>query len=376
MNVYLIRTGRVDDDLFTGAYEFLKQKIGPFAFHIMDAVQEISISDEVKILLGKSKKYHKKEEVLYDMQTSKVFNIIERDVVQYSWTDLLSPCITFRKNFNVSEQDIVINLTSFGNHHNWFTGFDKQGALNFFVSTNIWDYYTDGDCRYPVAYLISSLLLKKYMFKKPSQAVSAMHKKSRGCLMDYCEQKHEIMLKMRTADICIDCQKIISNAQVPYPVIRYSLDIMEDIRRQLLMKEQYGILQPRATLLVKGYQKVIYVPELGMLRINLTPLERAVYLLFLNHPAGIRLSEMGLYKNELTQLVNRLSRIDDQHEINQSIEALCQADSNSLSEKLARIRQKFNKYLGEAMASQYIVSGPNGGLKKIEIARENVIFEE
>lgn len=60
-----------------------------------------------------------------------------------------------------------------------------------------------------------------------------------------------------------------------------------------------------------------------MLRINLTPLERAVYLLFLNHPAGIRLSEMGLYKNELTQLVNRLSRIDDQHEINQSIEALC-----------------------------------------------------
>jgi hypothetical protein len=151
---------------------------------------------------------------------------------------------------------------------------------------------------------------------------------------------------------------------------------MEDIRRQLLMKEQYGILQPRATLLVKGYQKVIYVPELGMLKINLTPLERAVYLLFLNHPAGIRLSEMGLYKNELTQLVNRLSRIDDQHEINQSIEALCQADSNSLSEKLARIRQKFNRYLGEAMAGQYIVSGPNGGLKKIEIVRENVIFQD
>jgi hypothetical protein len=297
MNVYLIRTGRVDDDLFTGVYEFLKQKIGPFAFHIKDAVEEITISDEVKILLGKSKKYHKKEEVLYDMQAPMLFDASERNVEQYSWADLLSPCITFRKNFNVSEQDIVINLTSFGNHHNWFTGFDKQGALNFFVSTNIWDYYTDGDCRYPVAYLISSLLLKKYMFKKPSQAVSAMHKKSRGCLMDYCEQKHEIMLKMRTADICIDCQKIISNAQVPYPIIRYTLDIMEDIRRQLLMKEQYGILQPRATLLVKGYQKVIYVPELGMLKINLTPLERAVYMLFLNHPAGIRLSEMGLHKN-------------------------------------------------------------------------------
>jgi hypothetical protein len=372
MNVYLIRTGDVDDDLYTGVNEFLKQKLGPFNFYIKDDVQEISISDEVKTLRGKSEKYHKKEEVLYEMMAPKLSYVSERDIVQYSWADLLSPCKAFRKRDSVSDKDVVINLTSHGNYHNWFTGFDEKGAYNYFVTSNVWDYYTDGDCRYPIAYLISSLLLKQYMFDKPKQALDAMHKKSRGCMLDFCEQKHEIMLKMRTADICNDCQTIITNAQVPFLVIRYTLDIMEDIRRQLLMKDRYGMLKSRGTLLVKGYQKNIYVPEMGMLKINLTPLERAVYLLFLNHPEGIRLSEMGQYKSELTELVNRFSRSDDQNEINQSILSLCQIDSNSLSEKLARIRQKFNKHLGEEMAAQYLVLGPNGGLKKIEIDRSNV----
>ena len=165
--------------------------------------------------------------------------------------------------------------------------------------------------------------------------------------------------------------KIKKNA-VPLPILRYTFEVLEDIRKQLLVKERYGMLTPKGTLLIKGYQKHIIIPEMGMLKINLTPLERAVYLLFLNHAEGIRLSEMSQYKTELTDLVKRLSRSDNPTDISYSIDALCLPDSNSLSEKLARIRNKFNKHLGEEMAAQYIVSGPNGGLKRINLDREHL----
>jgi hypothetical protein len=373
MNVYLIRTGTVDDDLYTGVYEFLKHKTGPYNFNIADMPFEITVSDEIKILEGGSDDFHtKKMPVELCKSEYSTYNRKIRDVVQYSWADLLLPCKNYRLQNRLEKSDVIINLTSHGNHHNWFTGFEQSGEFNFFVCTEMWNYYTDGDCRYPIAYLISTILFKKHMFISPLDAVKAMHKVSRGCIMDFCEQKQEIALKMRTADVCTSCQDKIKKNAVPLPILRYTFELLEEIRKQLLAKERYGMLTPKGTLLIKGYQKHIIIPEMGMLKINLTPLERAVYLLFLNHAEGIRLSEMHKYKAELTDLVKSLSRSDNPADISYSIDALCMPDSNSLSEKLARIRNKFNKHLGEEMAAQYIVSGPNGGLKKINLDREHL----
>lgn len=373
MNVYLIRTGEVDDDLYTGVYEFLKHKAGPYNFYIADMPIEISVSDEIKFLENTSDEFYiKKVPMQFFNHEPPSFHYSRQKIVQYSWADLLLPCKSYRLQNRLDKSDVVINLTSHGNHHNWFTGFEQSGELNFFVSTEMWNYYTDGDCRYPIAYLIGTILLKKHMFRSPLDAVKAMHKVSRGCIMDFCEQKKEIALKMRTADVCTSCQDKIRKSAVPLPILRYTFDVLEDIRKQLLAKDRYGMLSPKGTLLVKGYQKHIFIPEMGMLKISLTPLERAVYLLFLNHTEGIRLSEMNMFKEELADLVKRLSRNDNPKDILYSIDALCQPDSNSLSEKLARIRNKFIKHLGEEMAAQYIVSGPNGGLKRINLDREHL----
>jgi hypothetical protein len=46
--------------------------------------------------------------------------------------------------------------------------------------------------------------------------------------------------------------------------------------------------------------------------------------------------------------------------------------SNSISEKISRIKSKMKNMLGEEIASSYVISGPNGGLKKIEVDRSLV----
>ncbi|MFM7015447.1 MAG: hypothetical protein ACKOX3_03870, partial [Bacteroidota bacterium] len=99
------------------------------------------------------------------------------------------------------------------------------------------------------------------------------------------------------------------------------------------------------------------------------PIERAVYLLFLNHPEGIRLAEMGDHKAELRGILNQVSPSDSRDTVEGQLEKLCEYNSNSLSEKMSRIKRKFDDNLGVAMSEHYYIKGPNGGLKKIQLDR-------
>jgi len=194
-------------------------------------------------------------------------------------------------------------------------------------------------------------------------------------MMDFCQNKSEVMLKLRTADVCPDCQRLIRAKQITHMQLRYTFDVMEDIRRQLLFKDRYDLLRQATPMLVKGRAQKIVLPEMGMLQINLSPTERAIYLLFLNHPEGIRLAEMGDYKAELRGILNKVSPSDSRETIESQLEKLCEYNSNSLSERMSRIKRKFDDKLGTAMAEHYYIKGPNGGLKKIDLDRDLLNFE-
>jgi hypothetical protein len=377
MNVHIIRNGSVSDNLYTGVFEYLKQISGPYNFIIQDEPIEIDIQDEIKRLHNSEPGFHIASKVeFYKSEKVEVLSNRRVQIEQYSWEDLLSPCSKYRNKNNVPDKDIVIVLSKKGNHHNWFFGFDKSGIKNYFVHAELWDYYTESDFRYPIAYMTASVLLSQSLFSGPKELLEGYHKDNRGCFMDFCEKKEDVMIKMRTADICMDCQKRIEEYQIPYNQLKYTFDLFENIRKQILLKERYKILKPSSSILVKGRLHHIYIPEQGMLKINLTPLERAVYLLFLNHLEGIALSKIVEHKSELSEIVMKISKNDDLEVIEKGIHNLCITNSNSLSEKLARIRLKFNQALGEELANDFIVSGPNGEPKKINLKSDQIKYED
>jgi hypothetical protein len=275
-----------------------------------------------------------------------------------------------------TEPYIVILLTEHANHENWFVGYDPNLKGNYFIHTDGWDHFTSGDPRYPICYHIVSTLLKHSMFDNPQEMGNYMHYESKGCMMDFCQNKSEVMLKLRTADVCPDCQDLIRKKSIPHMQLRYTFDVMEDIRRQLLFKDRYDLLRQATPMLIKGRAQKIVLPEMGMLQINLSPTERAVYLLFLNHPEGIRLAEMGDYKAELRGILNKVSPSDSRETIEGQLENLCEYNSNSLSEKMSRIKRKFDEKLGAAMSEHYYIKGPNGGIKKIDLDRNLLKFED
>ena len=416
MIVHLIRTAGVSDELYFGCHEFLNQFVGPYSFVLSDKPREITIKDEIKIVEPGDPKYDIKEVRSFSQSVSMpAKNIQERK----PWRDLFRINNKYRKSKDVKESNlydsrhsempeeliddydstifestpaveelsnfyfsenrkpyIVILLTEHANHENWFVGYDPNLKGNYFIHVDGWEHFTSGDPRYPVCYHIASTLLKHAMFDNPQEMGNYMHYQSKGCMMDFCQNKSEVMLKLRTADVCPDCQRLIRAKQIPHMQLRYTFDVMEDIRRQLLFKDRYDLLRQATPMLVKGRAQKIVLPEMGMLQINLSPTERAIYLLFLNHPEGIRLAEMGDYKAELRGILNKVSPSDSRETIESQLEKLCEYNSNSLSERMSRIKRKFDDKLGTAMAEHYYIKGPNGGLKKIDLDRDLLKFQD
>ncbi|MFM7015558.1 MAG: hypothetical protein ACKOX3_04450, partial [Bacteroidota bacterium] len=342
MLVHLIRTKGVSDELYFGCYEFLNHFVGPYNFELSDKPRELTIKDEIRIVKPEDPNYDRKEKVSYSRALmSETRSIQERK----SWRDLFRINNKYRKSkedlesndgsviqsinhySNIEAEEkmlneaqveylyneapyIVILLTEHANHENWFVGYDPNLKGNYFIHTDGWNHFTSGDPRYPICYHIVSTLLKHAMFDNPQEMGNYMHYESKGCIMDFCQNKSEVMLKLRTADVCPDCQKIIRDKHISHMQLRYTFEMMEDIRRQLLFKERYDLLRQPTPMLIKGRTQKIILPDMGMLCIPLTPIERAVYLLFLNHPEGIRLAEMGDHKAELRGILNQVSPSD------------------------------------------------------------------
>lgn len=106
--------------------------------------------------------------------------------------------------------------------------------------------------------------------------------------------------------------------------------------------------------------------------IRLSPLEKAVYLLFLRHPEGIKFNYLPDYREELMQIYRPMVywRLPD--EIQQSVEDVTDPLSNSINEKCARIRRVFVSLFGEYRGADFCISGRRGEAKTIRIGRELV----
>ena len=307
--------------LFRSCYEFLNQLVGPYSFVLSDKPREITIKDEIKIVEPEDPRYRTKELFNYPpqlnrptmkrqerkswedifginnkyresndkkesyQQDSSAYQLLEEREPDYMQSSVDTPPTLENLSDNIIlpeiEPYIVILLTEHANYENWFVGYDPNQKGNYFIHTEGWDHFTSVDPRYPICYHIASTLLKHSMFDNPQEMGNYMHYQSKGCMMDFCRDKSEVMLKLRTADVCRDCQKLIFDKKIPHLQLRYTFDMMESIRRQLLYKDRYELLRQASPMHVKGRLQKIYLPEMGMLQVNLTPTERAVYLLFL-----------------------------------------------------------------------------------------------
>ena len=137
-------------------------------------------------------------------------------------------------------------------------------------------------------------------------------------------------------------------------------------RRDLLLRaigapllEELRIEAARAKLsrlvVTKDYR--IILADYDNKEVELTPVHKAVYLLFLAHPEGIEFKRLRDYRDELARYYMATARLMDKEAIMESVDMLVDPLNNSINEKCSRIKKVFMDMMDEYTASYYIISG-------------------
>lgn len=165
----------------------------------------------------------------------------------------------------------------------------------------------------------------------------------------------------------------------------YCFILLDEIREKVRKLKAYGVedfeimsamneeeLFPQ--LVVTEDYKIVLAEE-KPIEVEMEPLVKAVYLLFLSHSEGIIIKHLPDYRKELTDLYLLLKPYGLTERVKKSIADVTNPTQNSINEKCARIRKLFSSLLPKSVARYYSISGKRGEPKKIDLVRANVIWK-
>ena len=128
-------------------------------------------------------------------------------------------------------------------------------------------------------------------------------------------------------------------------------------------------------LAITGDCRILLTDYQPAKEIQMEPIVKAVYLLFLHHPEGIHLKHLCDYHDELARLYRRVKGKDLNERAKKSITKLVDPLDNSIHEKCSRIKSAFEKKIGEKDALPYVICGEAGCAKTIALDRTLVESE-
>ena len=374
MKVHLIRSEGFKMEDYNHVFNILNQYTGGITFVpsepivLPDTDLEITYEDEDEY--GRQKMPPRAS---IDFSKSYMFPRTEK---VYTWNDLFGICIQYRMDNKIPTDEQVLLLTDKKNEENWFGAADERTLNNFFVDCSDWHYYFKGfDIRFPITYCIAGWLMRKVIFSSADEMRDALHMESIGCLMDLCLEKKQIALKMRTADICDQCLFYSEKNDSNRVYMNQLMQIMDGVRSNLMFRDRSKYLRTNSRIEFRGMMHKMYLTDLGDLQMNLNPKERALYLIYMNHPKGIKRSELIDFRSELKQYYAFFSNKWDNNQINEAVDLLTDALDQNFMQVLSRIRRKFKDAVGEEQYKFYSIES-HEGTYKIVLDRELVSYDE
>lgn len=163
-------------------------------------------------------------------------------------------------------------------------------------------------------------------------------------------------------------------------------DLMSEIREKVELLRKRGVaeqllidlLRPKEILsrLVVTEDFRLFLPDYQNIEIKMEPLVKAVYLLFLKHPEGIRFKDLPDYRVELTKLYIKMKPNGLTEKVLRSIEDVTNPLLNSINEKCARIRGAFVGQFDNRLAQYYYIDGRRCQPKAIALSRKLVEWKD
>ena len=360
MNVYLIKTPEYDLEDLEEVQELLSAVEGPLKFEI----NGYEFSSETFPFLKKFWAEYQFPGVASDMEK---LGFDKGRGLPLSFKELFSLCTYFRQGFRIAERDFVVLLTHRKNALNWFSNCDHH--RNIFVHTGDWAEYTKAPSKYPIAYQIVENIMQNLMKVDIDQSPSPyIHFDPLGCMNDFCQDKRQIILKLRTGDICYDCLSKMQQEQVDDRIIDQAIGIFEKIRTQVLFKQGFTRnTRPKPVSITE--EGKIWIGEKPLL---LNPLESTLFIFFLKYKDGITLNDLADYRDELYRIYQVVKRSAEKNTIDELVKPY--TENGTFSVKKSQLNKKLKSELGEQLANFYCIDGNRGEAFKINIHPDLVSF--
>ena len=101
--------------------------------------------------------------------------------------------------------------------------------------------------------------------------------------------------------------------------------------------------------------------------LQLRPLVKALFILFLRHPEGILLKQRDCFRAELEEIYSTINPNIFREDVKARIARLVDLEDNSFSEKASVLNARLEELLPEGIAGEYQIQGYNGCPRKIAL---------
>lgn len=266
------------------------------------------------------------------------------DIVSYLYPTISNIYLKIHKLHKIIDVSIQYKKTNIGQHLLKFLGDDLPftNGLLAVDENNAHCYFTKIDSHSIVAY-IDKLNVERGEWALDEYTIDNKIK------LDRETKKHIIEITQK-----IDLLKNSLQYLFIVPIIEEYL-----IKHQIYDKEKLS----RIVINEKDYS--IHLENYDNFEVKLSHLSKAIYLLFLNNPDGILLTDLICYKSELIDYYKNLSNRVEYDKMIQSIDKVIDINTNEIYVHLSRIKSMFYKNFQENIAKNYIVQGEKNKPKSI-----------
>jgi hypothetical protein len=358
MKIHLIKTPEYETDDFRDVCELLSSFDGPLEF--IPSFYEFK-KEEFYFLRYELFPHHNFEYPSND--TALRFDPDRGNPL--SWRELYSLCNYYRELFNIDDESFVVLLTKRKNALNWFSAVDE--SKNVFVHTAEWEYYTDINAKYPIAYQVIENIMQSLM--KIDIAVipnKYIHEPLKGCMNDFCNDKSQIIIKLQTANICPDCVQKLKSENVNPKIVSQAKSIFNGIRNEFIFQEEPLLNNPIPIIIEKDGKILLSEHNL---EIRLNPLFKTLYIFFLTREEGVTLAQLSDFKEDLLKIYKKIKKGVSNEDATKRIDNLTHPLGDSFNPTKTKINSIITELLKEPLADFYRISGSAGNPYFIKVPR-------
>lgn len=269
-------------------------------------------------------------------------------------------------------------MTEYKNTEDYF-GWTDELLGNYFIQTSDWNQYFSAEVNkhFPISYEVVAWILRSLMYDTQEELLENAHIRARGCVMDFCDEKEDIILKMRTGDVCNECLKRISDRGVNPVFLGNIFNTMENIRKGLMYRERNELLGMVSSIRIKlGVNRPKFVlTDVNDLIFNFDESQTAIYL-FLLQAGGVRLTDLSDLKETIKdsyRLVKNGNILDKELETTVSY-WVDPRNPEVFTQKVSKINKKIKDLLGEKLATPYLIVNEKGKYK-VNLSQNKVHIE-